>query len=385
MKFKYQKYQGEITEYELQNWREVGHYIQGVCLRSHAFKTFRKDRISAYLDGSETLLSEPYPPGKPCIPVRRDRVRGTKRNEKPNAPQILFTGFPAALRTELERTADEAGFWVRQNGVTRELNFLCTGPNAGPAKIQQARAQGTYILPACHFTTFVETGELPDEEQTSVDLFAEPLTEAVSETSQIETRKRQRVPLTSIAFTDCKGDIKGYAKGWYFWVHTSFQEALDIRRVEQIEKNATAALRDKKSLELFGVTHVDLKRRIEATGQKLGDSKEHKKIMTFTVSDGGCLTESTNPQYEFRVTDGVESRTGEWYLQVGQTAETDGAPGSIGFNVYSRNHSPLSGEGIWIRRTWLSTSQRDFVALLQTGRCSVIDLENPPAFDDAQG
>lgn len=208
---------------------------------------------------------------------------------------------------------------------------------------------------------------------------------AVASTQQIETGKRRRVPLTSIEFTDSKGEVKGYAKGWYFWVHSGFQEALDIRSIESIDKEGTAALRDKKSLELFGVTHGDLKRRIEAAGKKFGNSKEHKQIMTFTVSDGGRLTESTNPQYEFRVTDGLESRTGEWYVQVDQTAETDGAPGSIGFKVYSRDHSPFPGEGIWTRQTWLSTSQREFAALLQTGRCSVIDLENPPKFEDMQG
>lgn len=164
MKFTYQKYQGEITEYELQNWREDGHYIQGVCLRSHVFKTFRKDRISSYLDGSEKLLNDPFPPGKPCMPVRHERVGARAKTEKPDAPQILFTGFPAAQRADLERIADEAGFWVRKNGVTRDLTFLCTGPNAGPAKIELARAQGTYIVPASHFATFLETGELPDEE-----------------------------------------------------------------------------------------------------------------------------------------------------------------------------------------------------------------------------
>jgi hypothetical protein len=208
------------------------------------------------------------------------------------------------------------------------------------------------------------------------------LTAVAFERPSMETGKVYRVPLTSIDFSGSRGETKGYAKGWYFWVHSAFQEALDIRVVELMDKEKTAALRDKKSLELFGVTHDALKRGIEASGKKIGDSKEHKQIMTFRVGDGGRLTESINPQYEFRVTDGLESRSGEWYVQVDQTAETDGAPGSIGFKLYSRNCSPLSDEGTWTRRTWLSTSQQDFVTLLRTGRCSVIDLENPRAFGD---
>lgn len=193
----------------------------------------------------------------------------------------------------------------------------------------------------------------------------------------------RRVPLTSIEFTDSKGETTGYAKGWYFWVHSAFHEALDIRVIELIDKEKTAALREKRSLELFGVTHDDLKRKIIAEGKTLGSSDEHKRIMASKVADG-LLTESTNPRYEFRVTDGLESRNGEWYVQVDQTAETDAAPGFIGFKLFARNHSPLPKDGIWTKRMWLSTTQQDFATLLRTGRCSVIDLEGPPEFEAAE-
>ncbi|WP_082727869.1 BRCT domain-containing protein [Burkholderia mayonis] len=166
MKFTYQKYRGEFTEYELVNWSEDGNYIQGVCVRSNAFKTFRKDRVSSYLDGSDTFLKAPYVTGDPRIPVRREQALKINRSEPPppGVPQILFTGFPAAQREEMEAVATEAGLYVRKNGVTRDLTFLCIGPNAGPAKVKQARGQGTYIVPATHFNVLVETGELPDEE-----------------------------------------------------------------------------------------------------------------------------------------------------------------------------------------------------------------------------
>ncbi len=198
-----------------------------------------------------------------------------------------------------------------------------------------------------------------------------------------KTNSRGRYPLESIEFSDSRGEIHGYAKGWYFWVHAAFQDALDIRFTESIDKEKTASLREKMSLELFGMAHSDLKKSIEMSGNKLSSSEKHRKIMGFSVSDGGILTESATPQYEFRVTDGLESRSGTWYVQVDQTAETDGAPGSIGFKLYSRNSPADAGETGWKMRAWLSTSQSDFVELLRSGRCAVIDLHNPPEFENA--
>lgn len=166
MKFIYQKYRGEFAEYELKSWTENGNYIQGVCVRSNTYKTFRKDRVSSYLDGSDALLNAPYVTGEARIPVRRESALRINRSEPPppGVPQILFTGFPAAQRAEMEAAATEAGLYVRKSGVTRGLTFLCIGPNAGPTKVKQAREQGTYIVPATHFGVLIETGELPDEE-----------------------------------------------------------------------------------------------------------------------------------------------------------------------------------------------------------------------------
>ncbi|WP_347469898.1 SWIM zinc finger family protein [Burkholderia stagnalis] len=207
--------------------------------------------------------------------------------------------------------------------------------------------------------------------------------ELISNKPRSKTISRGRYPLESIDFSDSKGKIHGYAKGWYFWVHSAFQDALDIRFLESIDKEKTASLREKMCLELFGMTHSNLKKSIEMSGNKLSSSEKHRKIMGFSVSDGGVLTESANPQYEFRVTDGLESRSGTWYVQVDQTAETDGAPGSIGFKLYSRNSSSGADETGWKMRTWLSTSQNEFVELLRSGRCAVIDLHNHPEFENA--
>jgi hypothetical protein len=165
MKFVYQKYLGEFQERELVNWTEEGNYIQGVCTSTHAFRTFRKDRIASYVDGSERLLKNSKPTVPPSLPPKRP-VPIDRRREAvpPGVPQILFTGFAAAERAGMEQRAWEAGLYVRKNGVTKDLTFLCTGPNAGPMKVKLARAQGTYIVPDRHFATLIETGELPEEE-----------------------------------------------------------------------------------------------------------------------------------------------------------------------------------------------------------------------------
>jgi hypothetical protein len=209
---------------------------------------------------------------------------------------------------------------------------------------------------------------------------ADEIDKSISNDLSTKVTSRGRHPLKSIDFSDSKKEIRGYARNWYFWVHTAFYDALDIRITESIDKEKTAALRDKMSIELFGMTHFDLKKSIERSGKKLSDSKEHKKIMSFSVSDGGILTESATPQYEFRVTDGLESRSGIWYVQVDQTAETDGAPGSIGFKLYSRLALSDEDGACWEMKAWLSTSQREFVELLRSGRCATIDLDNPPDF-----
>ncbi|WP_153075769.1 hypothetical protein [Paraburkholderia bonniea] len=164
MKFIYQKYLGEFQEYELVNWSESGNYIQGVCTRARMFRTFRKDRVTKYLQGSENLLENPVATSAPCLPPKRPIPSENRRDSPPpGVPKILFTGFSKNKRDELEQCAWAAGFYVRKD-VTKDLTFLCTGPNAGPVKIEKSRTQGTYIISGNHFATFIETGELIDEE-----------------------------------------------------------------------------------------------------------------------------------------------------------------------------------------------------------------------------
>ncbi|MBW8782716.1 MAG: hypothetical protein JF599_12645 [Verrucomicrobia bacterium] len=65
-------------------------------------------------------------------------------------PTVCFTGFTAPEKVLLESVASEKGMRT-VHGVTQTLKFLCTGPNAGPVKVETARQQGTLILSEIEF------------------------------------------------------------------------------------------------------------------------------------------------------------------------------------------------------------------------------------------
>jgi hypothetical protein len=196
---------------------------------------------------------------------------------------------------------------------------------------------------------------------------------------QTKSQKRKRVPFRSIQFSDTRNGVKGFATDWYFWVSDAFKPALDIGFNEYMDDGKTALLRNKRANERFGVSHEELKRRIKASGENLLDSDDHNWIMSY-ASRYLLETQGEPPMYSFRETDGLESKSGEWYVQVEQAvADTEERQGNVGFRLYGRNRNPKSGEGIWIATSWQTASQRDFVDLLRTGRCSVVDLANPQA------
>lgn len=145
--FNYTDSKGHTTDWELVNWKESGKYLQGTATADSQFRTFRKDRINRYLGEGEAVLTEPYVAPPPKIDTR---------------PEILFTGFAKAQRAELEALAEEKGMRVRKE-VTKNLAFLCCGSNAGPRKVESARAKGCFILSDDALMGLFETGELVDE------------------------------------------------------------------------------------------------------------------------------------------------------------------------------------------------------------------------------
>lgn len=153
LRFVYVNSQGEVSQRELRQWQESGHYLRGHCMSSNAVKTFRKDRVQQYLDGCDSLLVDPYapPPPKPAPEAPKE-----------SRPQILFTGFAKAERAAFESQAVAAGLAV-VGTVTKNLIFLACGGNAGPAKVEKARAQNVYIIAGSSLSGFLSDGVLVDE------------------------------------------------------------------------------------------------------------------------------------------------------------------------------------------------------------------------------
>lgn len=150
LRFIYTNAKRETREHVVTGWSEVGHYIEGFSQTDQGPRTFRKDRVDRYLDGCEALLTTPNSPPPPRI------QRESKSDER---PQVLFTGFAKAARAALEGKANDAGLRV-VSMVTQGLVFLCCGPNAGPSKVEKARAQDVYVLNEGQFHVLLETGEL---------------------------------------------------------------------------------------------------------------------------------------------------------------------------------------------------------------------------------
>jgi len=145
-------YAYEDDRRELKSWREEEGCIVGFDLSDERVKTFRKDRILRYLDGTESLLVDPYT-GPPIC-----------QDDDVDPPaHIIFTGFPKAQRAELEALATKAGMRVCAT-VTQDCAYLVAGPNAGPTKLETAESMGALILDGEQFLTMLETGEISDDE-----------------------------------------------------------------------------------------------------------------------------------------------------------------------------------------------------------------------------
>ncbi|QEA39467.1 hypothetical protein FGL86_10530 [Pistricoccus aurantiacus] len=145
--FIYKDSQGNITTREVSSWDNDSTYIEGFCHRAGDIRTFRRDRIVEFLEGEELLgpeFEEVDPKPKSSVP----------------SMEILFTGFSAEEREELEADAQDAGLQVRKT-VTKNLGFVCAGPRAGSTKLSRARAQGCMILNEDEFQQMLATGEVP--------------------------------------------------------------------------------------------------------------------------------------------------------------------------------------------------------------------------------
>ena len=169
IKFSYRDAKGDLSQRELIQWSENSLYIQGRSATDPFPKTFRKDRIVEVHFGAELLLNDAAPPAPTLLPKPRPAaIAGSgapPHHPQPKVPpgginQILFTGFAAAHRAELEQKALDSGLKVMST-PDKTLTFLCYGDNAGPTKVAKAQEAGAFIIDAEQFLSLIITGEMP--------------------------------------------------------------------------------------------------------------------------------------------------------------------------------------------------------------------------------
>lgn len=154
-RFVYQNTKGVTTKRELISLTEDDDYISGLQRLDGGMRTFSKSRILEVLHTDSDWDNCPYPE-----PEARFDNRKQSTAQAEIKPEIAFTGFSASKRAELESLATESGMMVRKN-VTKNLGYLCIGPNAGPLKIQKASDAGVVIMDEDEFIWFIDTGEMP--------------------------------------------------------------------------------------------------------------------------------------------------------------------------------------------------------------------------------
>ena len=153
----------EITDHGI--W-----YANGFCHRAWAQRTFRLDRIADDVTEMETgdVLSVPVwierfigvHPDAIDFEKLEDQARYVKKrtphesNEtwrqnfsRPVQPGkgVLFTGFKAADRAELEAMVPQVGWHVRKS-VSPTVDIVVAGYNAGPKKVQEAIDLGIPVV-----------------------------------------------------------------------------------------------------------------------------------------------------------------------------------------------------------------------------------------------
>ncbi len=87
-----------------------------------------------------------------------DWIYANTKPRKEKLTQVCFTGFSTADKNELTALAQSSNLEV-VGSVTRNLAFLCAGENAGPAKLEKSKEQGSHILSKAQFLHLLETGE----------------------------------------------------------------------------------------------------------------------------------------------------------------------------------------------------------------------------------
>lgn len=227
--FTYCNAKGHLGAYEIANFSETSDHYQGFLTDGGGIRTFRKDRVIEYhesLDQAEAAIPADYVPPEFSPPKPRSK-----------SPTICFTGFKKDRKAELKTIAVAANMEAKDD-VRNSLTFLCCGDNAGPVKIEKSRKNGVTILSENQFLHMLDTGEIPELDETfhytfeaSQDKNAETEeTNAVTEKVAMEIQESfvglRAVPRREVLIAQFED---GFAAGWKFAVPESFKAMLDIK------------------------------------------------------------------------------------------------------------------------------------------------------------
>lgn len=156
--FIYQDAKRNITIQSISKISENEVYLQGFCTIANGFRTYRKDRILEIIE-NEKISEERLEYYRSINPPP---LSPSQSSRKPShLLDICFTGFKSDDKKRLKELSENAGFVIRST-VSKNLNFLCCGYNAGPKKIEKAREQGAVAITEEQLIKLIETGEIPD-------------------------------------------------------------------------------------------------------------------------------------------------------------------------------------------------------------------------------
>ncbi len=157
--FVYVNARGEVKTHSVHSVSESETYFQGICFLDKKLKTYRKDRIVEFFSSYEE--SESYINNNtPDFIISQIIIKCEKECENKSKFEICFTGFSKGDKQRLTDIAVESGMLIRAS-VTKDLDMLCCGSNAGPAKLEAARRQSVIVVSESQFMTFLDTGEIP--------------------------------------------------------------------------------------------------------------------------------------------------------------------------------------------------------------------------------
>ena len=158
----YQNQQGEVLAHQPKNPKDDGVYLRGYCELAKGLRTWRKDRIISEFPDQAAL--DAYISSNSIEVMTAAMQEARKANRARRNPdqlfEICFTGFAAKEKAELEELATANAMLVKKD-VTSNLDLLCTGERAGPAKLIKAEKQGTCLLTVDEFKDLVKDGVLP--------------------------------------------------------------------------------------------------------------------------------------------------------------------------------------------------------------------------------